>query len=101
MPARHLHAAARDPNAAPICLLNREWAEQRVQRPDVFLGLATSETWIDGGAEYLFATEPGTWEQLEVFVREEGECCPFLAFDAEEEGNNIVLRVLWPEEVWK
>jgi hypothetical protein len=101
MVARFTHTPARNPQAAPICLLTQEWAERRVERPDTFLDLAASQTWIEGGAEYHFAAKPGMWERAEVFVREEGECCPFLAFSLREDAEEIVLRIIWPEEVWK
>ena len=96
-----IHAAALDPKAAPICLLTREWAERRAEKPAEFLDLVTSEASIEGGTEYRLPAGVSTWNRVEAYIREEGECCPFLSFHACEDGDDIRLKILWPEEVWK
>ena len=95
---RSLSVAPLDAHAEPVCVLTRDWAAQRAESPGAFLALATSEAPTGRGIEYRLPATPATWERLEVFVREEGECCPFLAFEAHEEGSDIRLSVTWPEE---
>ena len=36
------------------------------------------------------------WERMSAFVDEEGECCPFFAFEQLEEGDELVLRIIRP-----
>ena len=94
MAGRHLVIPPRDPAAEPVCLLTREWAARREVPVDALLASATQEILRDDGIEYHLTAGPGTWAQVEVFIEEEGECCPFLAFEAEEKEDIVVLRVL-------
>ena len=98
MAGRRMTISPRDPHAAPVCLLTREWAVQRDESPDVFLGTVLSELPADRGIEYRLSASAEIWGRVETFIQEEGECCPFLAFEAEEEADQIRLKVIWPEE---
>ncbi len=97
MTGKSLVVPPRDAGAEPICLLTREWAMRRAENPEAFLSIATSETPIDRGIEYRLPVSREVWSRIEVFVQEEGECCPFLAFEAVEEESQIRLQVIWPE----
>ncbi|HEY8492082.1 MAG TPA: hypothetical protein VIO14_13955 [Dehalococcoidia bacterium] len=93
---RRRYVPPRDPEAEPACLLTPEAARLRREPPDALLADAASqETW-DGGAEFRFPAQPGTWERVATFIQEEGECCPFFAFEQREEDGQVVLRILWP-----
>jgi hypothetical protein len=79
-----------------VCLLDREWAARRKEAPDAFLALARSQTTVDGGATFRFEATPGLWERMRVFIEEEGECCPFFAFEQWEEDGEVILRIIRP-----
>jgi hypothetical protein len=87
----------RDPEAEPVCLLTREWAERRQEPVHALLADATAEIARPDGIEYRFPARPEVWGRLDTFIEEEGECCPFLAFEVVEEAGEAVLRVLQPE----
>ena len=98
MPAGcHLYLPPRDAEAEPVCLLTRDWAGRRQESPDAFLQAALTERPMESGIEYRLPASPEMWRRLEVFVREESECCPFLAFEAREENSVIALDVVWPQ----
>lgn len=97
--ARELIAPPRDPQADPICLLTKEWADARQERPDRFLALTTSELITPDGVEYRLPGGDANWRRVESYIEEEGECCPFLGFEAHEAGSEIVLTIRWPQEV--
>ena len=94
---RHFYQPPRDPVAEPVCLLTREWAERRLESPEAFLQAALTERVMGSGIEYRLPASPEMWRRLEVFMREEAECCPFLAFEAREERSEITLAVVWPQ----
>jgi len=94
---RRVSVPARDPGAEPVCLLDKEWAARRREPPDAFLGLARSQETAEDGATFRFQAAPGMWERVETFVEEEGECCPFFAFEQWEEGDEVVLRIFRPD----
>lgn len=98
MAGRTLTSPPRDPRAGPVCLLTREWAARRAESPDVFLAMVTSETSTSRGIEYRLPGTAAAWDRVEVFIREEGECCPFLAFEAFEQADDIHVRIIWPED---
>ena len=100
---RRRHVAPRDPNAEQVCLLDKEAAsrrspsvEGRGEPPDAFLDAARSQETREAGATFRFAAEPGMWERMSAFVDEEGDCCPFFAFEQSEEGDELVLRIITP-----
>ncbi len=93
---RYRYVPPREPTAEPVCLLDRETAARRAVPADVLFAEATAEIAATDGAEYRFHASPGTWERIEAFVREEGECCPFFAFEEWEEDGEIVLRIVRP-----
>ena len=90
------YVAPRDPQADQVCLLDKEAAARRTEPPDAFLAAARSQETREDGATFRFAAEPGTWERMSAFVDEEGECCPFFAFEQSEEGDELVLRIIRP-----
>ena len=90
---RHRYVAPKQADAEPICLLDREWAARRKEPPEAFLGAARSQRNLPNGAEFRFEAVPGTWERVITFIAEEGECCPFFAFEQWEEGGEVVLRI--------
>ena len=98
MAERHLTVAPRDPTADSVCLLTREWAANRKVDVEKLLEEAIAEEPRQDGIEYRFAAKPEIWERVSRFIDEEGECCPFLAFEALENEDSIVLRVIRPEE---
>ena len=93
---RRRYTAPRDPNAEQVCSLDKETAAGRSEPPDAFLDAARSQETLENGATFRFAAEPGMWERMSAFVDEEGECCPFFAFEQLEEGDELVLRIIRP-----
>ena len=96
MPERRVLVPPANPAAEPICTLDRDMALARQEPPDRFLNEAFAEMPISSGMEYLFNSSEGLWERAETFVREEAECCPFLAFEILEQDERLVLRVFQP-----
>ncbi len=96
MEPRRVVTPPKQPDAEPVCLLTREWAERRREPPDTFLALATSERTIGNGAEFRFDAGGGMWERATRFVAEERECCPFFAFEQWEDSGQVVLRITKP-----
>ena len=96
--ARRRYVSPRDPHAEQVCLLDKEAAEQRREPPDALLALAGSQETHEDGAEFRFEAKPGLWERVSTFIEEEGECCPFFAFEQFEEGDQVVLRIIRPRE---
>ena len=94
---RRLVFPPRQPDAEPVCLLDAETAKRRREPPDALLALALSQEMLPSGAEFRFEEAPGMWERIETFVAEEGECCPFFAFEQWEEDGAVVLRIVRPE----
>ena len=88
-----LDVPARDPHAEPVCLLDRETAATRQQSPDDFLAGAITEKPTDDGFIFRFKRSDSLWDRLRVFVVEEGGCCPFFAFEAYDDGDEVVLRM--------
>lgn len=95
---RRMYTPPRQPDAEPVCLLDKEWAERRREPPDAFLALARAQETVEDGALFRFEAAPGMWERVAAFVDEEGQCCPFFAFEQWEEGGEIVLRIFRPVE---
>ena len=87
----------KDPGAEPVCLLDKEWAARRKEPPDAFLALVRSEETLENGALFRFEAAPGMWDRVSTFVAEEGECCPFFAFEQWEDGGEVILRITRPE----
>ncbi|MEX0785370.1 MAG: hypothetical protein WD939_01920 [Dehalococcoidia bacterium] len=79
-------------------MLDKAWAERRTESPDAFLSLARSQETSEHGAEFRFQAQPGLWERMTTFIEEEGECCPFFAFEQFEQPGEVVLRIIRPEE---
>ena len=94
---RRRYVAPREPGAEPVCRLDAEWARRRREPPDALLDEARSQAVREDGAEYRFESRPGMWERVSTFVEEEGECCPFFAFEQWEEGGEVVLRIIRPQ----
>ena len=94
---RRRYVAPRQPDAEPVCLLDAEWAKRRREPPDAFFALARSQETRPDGAEFRFEAKAGMWERVSTFIEEEGECCPFFAFEQWEEGDEVVLRIVMPE----
>jgi hypothetical protein len=92
-----LDVAARDPHAEPVCLLDRDWAALRLESPEHFLLAAVDEKVTDDGFIFRFQRSADLWRRLEVFVAEERECCPFFAFEAFDDGDEVVLRMYQEE----
>jgi hypothetical protein len=97
MPDRHINVTPREPGAEPICLLTPEWAVQRREAVDTLLAEAVAEMPLPNGIEYRFEATPTIWPRIETFIAEEGECCPFLAFEAFESERDTVLRIVQPQ----
>jgi hypothetical protein len=70
----------------------------RLERADRFLTIVASETPTARGIDYTLPAQPDLWPRVLTFIHEEGECCPFLGFEAEEDEAEIRLSVYWPEE---
>ena len=98
MVERHVSVAPRDPTAEPVCLLSRDQAARRKVNVLDLLEESVAEEPRRDGIEYRFAAKPEIWQRVRTFIDEEGECCPFLAFEALEEDDAIVLRLIRPEE---
>ncbi len=96
--ARRRYVPPSQPDAEQVCLLDKEAAEQRNEAPDAFLAQARSQETRDDGAEFRFAAQGGMWERVSTFIAEEGECCPFFAFEQWEDGDEVVLRIIRPQE---
>lgn len=96
MKRRRLYVPPRDPDAEPVCLLTREAAAQRQESVDALLQQAYAVESRPNGIEYRFRLGPRVWDRVNTFIDEESECCPFLAFEVEEAGEAIVLRVFQP-----
>jgi hypothetical protein len=94
---RHVITPPKQPDAEPVCLLDKEWAERRQEPPGAFLDLAR-RTDITNGAEFRFEAAGGMWERVSTFVSEERECCPFFAFEQWEEDGGVVLKIFRPRE---
>ncbi len=94
---RRRYVPPRDPDAEQICSLDRETAMRRSEPPDRLLEEARSQDVRKDGAEYRFQAKPGIWERVATFVDEEGDCCPFFAFEQREDGGDVVLRILRPQ----
>ncbi len=86
----------KQPDAEPVCLLDKEWAARRREAPEAFLAMALSQQNLPNGAEFRFEAQAGMWERVNTFVAEERECCPFFAFEQWEEGGDVVLRITRP-----
>ena len=97
MAGRQLFVAPRDPAAEPVCLLTREWAARRRVQVEDLLDEAVAQESLPDGIAYRFTPRPGIWEQVRVFVEEEGECCPFLEFEARESDEGLALRIRQPQ----
>ena len=97
MQLRRTYVPPRQPQAEPVCLLDRETAKRRREPPDAFLALALAQEQLPNGAKFRFEAAPGMWERIETFVAEEGECCPFFAFEQWEEEGAVVLRIVRPK----
>ena len=95
---RRVYVPPKQPDAEPVCLLDKEWAQRRQEPPDAFLALATSQRTEESGAEFRFEAQPGMWERMSTFVAEEHECCPFFAFEQWEEAGAVVLKIFRPRE---
>ncbi len=93
---RRRHVPPRDAHAEQVCSLDKEAAARRSEPPDAFLAAARSHETREDGATFRFAAGPGMWERMSAFVDEEGECCPFFAFEQLEEGDELVLRIIRP-----
>jgi hypothetical protein len=95
---RRVVTPPKQPDAEPVCLLDKEWAERRQEPPDAFLASARSQENLPNGAEFRFGAQPGMWERVATFVAEERECCPFFAFEQWEDGGEVVLKITRPRE---
>ena len=95
---RRRYVPPRQPDAEPVCLLDAEAAKQRREPPDAFLAQVRSQATLPNGAEFRFEARAGVWERVSTFIDEEGECCPFFAFEQWEEGEEVVLRIIRPQE---
>ena len=90
---RHRHVPPRQPAAEQVCLLDKETAQRRKEPPDALFADARSQRTLPSGAEFRFEAKAGMWERVTTFIEEEGECCPFFAFEQWEEGDEVVLRI--------
>ena len=95
---RHRHVSPRQPDAEQVCLLDKETAQRRKEPPDGFLAAARSQRTLPSGAEFRFEAKAGMWERVTTFIEEEGECCPFFAFEQRDEGDEVVLRIIGLKE---
>lgn len=68
----------------------------RSEPPDAFFALARSQETNDEGTTFRFPAAGGMWERTLTFIDEEGDCCPFFAFELLEEGEELVLRIVRP-----
>ncbi len=96
--ARHRFVPPSQPDAEQVCLLDKAAAKQRKEAPDAFLAEARSQETRDDSAEFRFAAQEGMWERVSTFIAEEGECCPFFAFEQWEDGDEVALRIIRPQE---
>ena len=96
MQTRRRYVPPRQPDAEPVCSLDKEAAQRRQEPPDAFLAQARSQQTRRDGTEFRFAAQEGIWERVSTFVEEEGDCCPFFAFEQWEEGDEVVLRITQP-----
>ena len=96
MTVRKLYVPPANPNADPICTLDRETALARREPPDKFLDQAYEQTSTTTGIEYRFHQTDGLWERAHTFIEEEAVCCPFLAFEVTEQERTLLLRIFQP-----
>jgi hypothetical protein len=93
---RTVYTPPKDPQAEPVCLLDRAWHDRRAVPPEALFDEARSHEVREDGATLRFEARPGMWERVGTFVSEERECCPFLAFQQEEREGEIVLEIMGP-----
>ncbi len=96
MTSRRIFVPPVDPEAEPICTLDRETALRRKEQPDRLLDQALEQTSTGDGIEYRFGPVVGLWERIETFIKEEGQCCRFLAFELTESQDAVVLKAFQP-----
>lgn len=97
MTDRRLQVPPRDSKAEPVCSLDAATAASRQEPPNRLLDEAFKVIPLDDGIEYRFQAGTGIWDRVATFIEEEGECCPFLAFEVIEAGDHISLRATLPE----
>ena len=93
---RRRYVPARQPDAEPVCSLDKEAAARRREPPDGFFALAREQETREDGTSFRFEAKEGLWERMSTFIEEEGDCCPFFAFEQWEEGDEVVLRITRP-----
>ena len=94
---RRRHVPPRQADAEQVCSLDEETTQRRKEPPEAFLAAARSKLTLPNGGEFHFEAKAGMWERVTTFIEEEGECCPFFAFDQWEEGDEVVLRIIRPD----
>ncbi len=95
---RHRYVPPREPGAEQVCLLDKEAAARRKEPPDALIEQARLQEPLPDGTLFRFEAKDGMWERVSTFIKEEGECCPFFAFEQWEEGDEVVLRITRPLE---
>jgi hypothetical protein len=85
-------------NADRACRLTSETAELRQEPPEDFFAGAKAQAVLPNGYELRFEAAPSMPGRIDTFISEERECCPFFAFEQWEEGGELVVRILGPED---
>ncbi len=81
------------PGAEQVCLLDKETALRRQAPPDAFFAEALEQETRPDGTVLRFDARAGAWDRVSMFIDEESQCCPFLAFEAWQDGGEVVLRM--------
>jgi clan AA aspartic protease len=85
---------ASEPGAEPACRLTREEGQQRQADTDRLFAALAEQREAGGGNEFVFLGDRAVlWDEVSVFVDEEGLCCPFFTFEQTEQADGVTLRV--------
>jgi hypothetical protein len=83
-------------DAEKACRLTSETLSARKEPPEDFFAAANDQQVLPNGYELRFEAGPGMPARVNTFIDEEGQCCPFFAFEQWEEDGQIVVRILRP-----
>jgi hypothetical protein len=94
MRQHYVQVQPRDTSAEPVCSLQQPAARDRLLTIDVLIQKALDIQPLRDGTEFRF--EAPILGEIDTFIAEEAECCPFLAFERWLEDGKAVLRITQP-----
>jgi hypothetical protein len=84
---------------AVACSLNASERARRLKAGADLSRRALLETEsVPRGLRLRFSYQPGIRAELEELIEAESECCPFLGFELDSTGKELILAVRGPEE---